>query len=160
MKLLKVRIVRGKADENAMVYPAAYNAQQVDREGIYAIGLPVQDALSGGIGLGDNEEWCLIALNDVVATEYARDPEMEIVTEAQANTRLAAWRADRLARGAHGERPERITDQGALDVARERREAGLTATAADTAALDPDDPALGINNAPRTVPQRVTSQLA
>ena len=160
MKLVKVRIRRGGAGEDMMLYPALYNAQEVDREGVYSVGLPVQDGLSGGIGLGDAEEWCLIALNDAVADEYARDPDMEIVTEAQANVLLAEWRADRLARGAHGERPERITDQSALDVARERREAGLTATAADTAALDPDDPVLGINNGPRTVPLRVKSRLA
>ncbi len=160
MKLLKVRIVRGKADENAMVYPAAYDAQQVDREGVYSVGLPVQDGLSGGIGLGDAEEWCLIALNDAVADQYALDPDMEIVSLAQANTLLADWRTDRLARGAHGERAERITDQQALDLARTRKEAGLATTLADTAALDPDDPALGINKGPRTVPLRVTSQLA
>ncbi len=159
MKLLKVRIVRGKADESSMVYPAAYDAQQVDREGVYAVGLPAQDGLSGGIGLGDTEEWCLIALNDNVADEYALDTDMEIVTLTQANALLADWRADRLARGAHGERAERITDQQALDLARMRKEAGLPATLADDAALDPDDPALGINNGPRTVPLRVTSQL-
>ncbi len=142
-----------------MVYPAAYDAQQVDREGVYAAGLPVQDGLSGGIGLGDAEEWCLIALNDTVADEYALDPDMEIVSLTQANALLADWRTDRLGRGAHGERAERITDQQVLDLARTRKEAGLPTTLADSAALDPDDPVLGINNGPRTVPLRVTSQL-
>ena len=159
MKLLKVRIRRGALGENAMIYPAGYNAQQVDREGIYAIGLPVQDALSGGIGLGDAEEWCLIALSNSVAADYASDPDMEVVTEAQANTLLADWRTDRLARGAHGERAERITDQPRLDLIREKRDGGGPSSQQDRDALDPANAELGINSGPRTVPQTLSARL-
>lgn len=159
MKLLKIRIRRGAVGEDAMIYPAAYDAQQVSREGVYAIGLPVQDALSGGIGLGDIEEWCLIALNDNVADVYALDPDMDIVTQAQADTLLAEWRTDRLARGAHGEQLVRITDQARLNVIRERRDAGLALSVEDDAALDPENSELGINSGSRTVPLRVSAQL-
>lgn len=156
MKILKVRIRRGAVGQPMMLYPAGYNAQQVDREGIYALGLPVQDALSGGIGLGDPEEWCLISLNNDVADQYALDPDMEVVTEAEANALLTDWRAVRLSRGAPGERGERITDQGALDLIKAKRDAnpGYIPSAKERDAMDPGHGELGISRLPRTVPQR------
>ncbi len=160
MKILKIRIRRGDVGENMMIYPVGYSAEQVDREGVYAVGLPVQDALSGGIGLGDAQEWGLIAMNDAVAAQYDADPDMEIVTETEANTLLADWRADRLTRGAHGEQEERITNQGTLDLIREKRDARISLSAREMAALDPDNDELGINSGPRKVPLRVTARLA
>ena len=92
MKAVKVRIRRGGLGENQMVYPTRYNAQEVDRNGLGPLSVNRAGAYSGHIGKGGKEEWCIIALDDALAMEYAQSPDMEIVTEKQADALMEAWR--------------------------------------------------------------------
>ncbi|RLG36308.1 MAG: hypothetical protein DRN91_08290, partial [Candidatus Alkanophagales archaeon] len=93
LKIVKVRIRRGGAGEDMMVYPDRYNAQEVDRCGIGPLNLQRgAGAYSGHIGLGGDEEWCLIALPPDLAAEYAKDPDMEIITADEADALMDEWR--------------------------------------------------------------------
>ena len=92
MKTVKVRIRRGGPGENQMVYPPRYNAQEVDRNGVGPLGVNRTGAYSGHIGKGGKEEWCIIALDDALAVEYAQSADMEIVTAVEADALMEEWR--------------------------------------------------------------------
>lgn len=95
MRLIKVRIRRGDhtQGEDQMVYPARYNAVEVDRMGMYATAINHAGAsLSGHIGRGEEEEYCVIALPDNLALEYASDPDMAIIDEAEADKLMNEWK--------------------------------------------------------------------
>ena len=144
-KIVRVRIHRGSVGQNQMVYPARYNAFEVDREGIGPSNVMLGGGgYSGHIGLGASEEWCLIVLPSALADEYALDPDMDIVTPAQADVLLETWRVLK------GEPDEVVRDPDRLTTIAVKQQAGLRLSAYDLKALDPDDETPGINR--RLVP--------
>ncbi len=94
MQAVKVRIRRGRVGENQMVYPTRYNAQEVDRDGFGPLSVNHTGAYSGHIGRGGVEEWCIIILSDSLATEYAKDIDMDIVLPSEADALMEQWRID------------------------------------------------------------------
>lgn len=95
MRLVKVRIRRGDfaKGEDQMVYPKRYHPIEVDRMGMYATAInPAGISLSGDIGRGDAEEYCVIALPDDLAEEYAADPDMAIIDETEADKLMTSWK--------------------------------------------------------------------
>ena len=144
-KIVKVRVHRGSVGQNQMVYPARYNAFEVDREGIGPSSvMPGGGAYSGHIGLGASEEWCLIVLPNALADEYVQDPDMEVIASAQADLLMDEWRRLK------GEPDEVISDVNRLGAIAAKRGAGLRLSADDLKALDPDDDTPGVNR--RLVP--------
>ncbi len=140
IKIVKVRIRKGKTGEDMMVYPARYNAQEVDREGVGPLNMMrMAGSYSGHIGYGGDEEWCLIALPPKLAAEYAKDPDMEIITPPKADELMEEWRLDK------GEPEEVVLDPDRIDAIRAKQAANLPLTDDDLKALDPNDPTPGIN---------------
>lgn len=95
MRLIKVRIKKGDftKGEDQMIYPARYNPVEVDRMGMYATAInPAGASLSGNIGRGEEEEFCIIALPDNLAEEYAADPDMAIIDETEADNLMNDWK--------------------------------------------------------------------
>lgn len=144
-KIVKVRIRRGGPGENMMVYPARYDAQEVDRMGIGPGGFLGMSSYSGHIGRGGTEEWCMIALPPYLAYEYARDADMDIVTPDDADGLLEVWRKLK------GEPEETVRDPNRLIAIRAKQEAGIKLSREDMRALDPDDPVPGINKTIRKI---------
>jgi len=98
-------------------------------------------AYSGHIGLGGNEEWCLIVLPSALADEYALDPDMEIVSVHQANALMEKWRIMR------GDPEIVISNPERLQNIQLKKQLGLPLSDEDQKALDPDDPTPGVNRA-------------
>lgn len=137
MKYVKVRITRGGVGEHRMVYPARYDSREVARS--MAGGLEY----SGGIRRGDDEEWMLVLLDDALAAEYAKDPDMEIVSDTEADALWEQWRA------ARGEPVERVTDPNRMLAIVAKVQAGIELSAEDQAALDPESDVPGVNRTPK-----------
>lgn len=138
LRIVKVRIRRGKPGENLMVYPERYDAQEVDRVGIGPGGFLGNLAYSGHIGRGGSEEWCLIALPPYLAREYAQSTDMEIVDTEAANVSLEEWRILK------GLPEETVSDPNRIMAIRAKQEASLELSAEDLRALDPEDPMPGV----------------
>lgn len=145
MKIVKVRIRRGGVGQSQMVYPSRYRAEEVDRNGLGPLNVNQAGAYSGHIGRGGSEEWCIIVLDDDLANEYALDPNMEIVTPAQADALMEQWRID------NGESEEVVLDPNRINAIVAKQNAGIALTAEDTAALDVNDPIRGINKRLRSM---------
>ena len=145
MKCIKVLIKRGKVGEEMMVYPNLYNAEEVDRNGIGPLGVNRSGAYSGHIGNGGSEEWCIIILDDALATTYAADPDMEIVTDIQADALMEQWRVEK------NESENVITDFDLITYVQKKQDMGTALDPDDLRALDPDDPMRGINKRLRKV---------
>ena len=139
MKAVKVRIRRGGPTENMMVYPARYNAQEVDRNGIGPLNVNQSGAYSGHIGNGGGEEWCIILLDDALADAYALDPDMELVLAADADTLMEQWRVEK------DEPEEVVRDPTRVADIRAKEAAGTALSSEDRRALDPNDAMPGIN---------------
>lgn len=135
MKHVKVRIQRGSAGQNQMVYPARYDSREVGRS--KAGGLEY----SGGIRNGGDEEWMLVLLDDALAAEYAKDPDMEIVSDTQADALSEDWRVLR------GEPVERVTDANRMLAIIAKTSAGVALSAEDLASLDPNSDVPGVSRA-------------
>lgn len=140
MKVLKVRIRRGGKGEPMMVYPARYDAEEVDRSGLGPCNVNGTLAYSGHIGKGKSKEWCYITLEDKLADEYALDPDMEIVTAAAADADMEAWRV------ANGLPAERI-DTTRIQAIAVKQAAGIELSQTDLDALDPTKSEPGITPA-------------
>jgi len=138
MKYVIVTMRRGSTGEDAMVYPTAYKAWEVDQNKRGPI------VYEGAFSLGEATEECMIYLNDAVADKYALDPDMRIVTEAQADAWLTANRE--LARLP----TEIVTDANRLTVIKIKLDAGIELSDEDYLALDPDEPMQGINRRKKT----------
>jgi len=142
MKLIvKVRIHRGDQTkgENMMMYPARYNAQEIDSYGVGPLNvMSGAAAYSGGIGRGESEEYCLIMLPTEKAREYAQAPEMEIITPSQADALMEQWRID------NDEPEEVVNDPDRISAIRAKQAAGIAISDEDRRALDPDDNMRGI----------------
>ena len=152
MRLLKVLIKRGDIgkDEDMMVYPARYNAVEVDRMGHYATAInPANVSLSGEIGRGGIEEYCIIALPDTLAVEYAQDPDMAIIDSTEADTLMESWRL------ANGAPEETIKEPARITAIRAKLDAGLSLSQSDLDALDPEKSEGGINKTRRPVAERI-----
>ena len=152
MRLVKVRIRRGdpKKGEDMMVYPEAYNPQEVDRYGRYATGInPAQVSLSGEIGRGGEEEFCVISLPDEMAETYAQDPDMAIIDEAEADNLMESWRI------ANGAPEESVVDPTRITAIRAKQEAGIPLSQADVDALDPAKSERGINKTRKPVAESI-----
>jgi hypothetical protein len=133
MKAVKVRIRRGGPGENLMVYPAGYSSDQVSKSGL---GGPL--VYSGHIARGGAEAWCIIVLDDALATAYDADRDMEIITRAEAATLIDQWRVDK------GEPEEVVTDPDRINAIIAKNGAGVALSAEDLKALDPNDATGGI----------------
>ena len=139
-RAVKVRIHRGSLGEDLMVYPARYNAYEVDRNGIGPLSVQrAAGAYSGHIGLGGGEAWCFIILPMALAEEYATDPDMEIVTPEQADADMDEWRRMR------GESNEIVLDSNRVAAIQAKQAAKIHLTQDDHDALNPDSPMRGIN---------------
>jgi len=97
VKVVKVKVRRGGPGEDMMVYPDAahggpYDSNEVDRVGIGPRMSGGMCAYSGDIGKGGDYEYCLIVLPDELAETYAEHPDMEIITESEADALQADWR--------------------------------------------------------------------
>lgn len=143
MKIVKVRIRRGdpRRGENQMLYPARFNAREVSVRGIGHL----PGGYSGHIGLGGNEEYTFVGLDDDLADEYALDPDMEIVDPVDADVELENWRVMR------GEPEERVTDVSRIQAISAKQAAGIALSQEDLDALNPDSDVPGINRRKRAV---------
>lgn len=138
MKVLKVHIRRGRKGEDLMVYPARYKAEEVDRNGLGPCLVNGACAYSGDIGRGKDDEYCIICLRDDLAEEYAKDPDMEIVSPEDADALMEQWRLD-------NGLPETVIDSDRIQAIAAKQAAGLTLTKSDLDALDPTKSEPGIN---------------
>ena len=146
MKLVKVTIRRGQLNENAMMYPLKYNAVEVDRMGMYATTLNKAGvSLSGGLSRAEDHEFCIIALPDTLAVDYATDPDMEIVNEVTADSLMERWRMG------NGTPEDVVTDVARIQAITAKQNAAITLTQEDLDALNPDSPVKGINKSRRPV---------
>lgn len=145
MKAVLVRIVRGKVGQNQLVYPNSYNAEEVERSGLGPCSVNGTGAYSGHIGRGGKEEWCIIALDDELADEYAKDADMEIITPDTADALMEEWRVD------NNESTEVISNPERIQAIRAKQLAGLKLSDSDKRALDPDDPEPGVNKRLRSM---------
>ncbi len=145
MKLLRVRITRGGTGDPAMRYPARYNAQEVDRNGMYATAIAGTTALSGGLSRGEDVEFCVIALRDELADEYALDPDMELITPEMADQLIEQWRVLR------GDSEEVVDSPSRIQAIAVKQQAGLPLTDEDRAALDPASAVPGVRRRVRPV---------
>jgi len=146
MKVVKVKIRRGGPGEDMMVYPDAahggpYDPYEVDRVGIGPRMSGGMCGYSGDIGKGGDHEYCLIVLPDELAETYAAHPDMEIVTESEADALMADWRVNQ------GMPEERLdeTAKAKADVYAAKLNAGLSLSqeeADDFAALKVTKPTL------------------
>ena len=148
-RIVKVRIRRGGLGENMMVYPGRYNAQEVDRRGIGPLNVMGAMAYSGHIGMGGEEEWCLIALPESLAQDYAKSLDMEIVAPEVADGLMETWRV------MQGRPLEVVSDPNRLLAINTKLAAGLELSEEDRRALDPDDPTPGITKRLRPIRQVV-----
>lgn len=138
MKYLKVTMSRGGPGEAAMLYPSPYDPQEVDRNKQGPI------VYEGAFQYGEAEEECLIYLNDSVADAYATSPDMDTISEAEADAWLAANRL--LAKIPE----ERVSDADRISAIKLKHDLGEALTDEDYRALDPDDPIPGITRRKKT----------
>src|SRR5660397_248594 len=89
MKALKVTVRRGQRGEHQRMYPDRYDPEEVDREGMGVLGY------SQSIEIGEPSGFCLIALDDATADDYAKDVDMEIIPVADADALLDTWAAEK-----------------------------------------------------------------
>ncbi len=138
MKVLRVRIRRGGAGENMMLYPNLFRSVDIMGTG------PIY--YSGHIARGGTEAWCIcIVLDDAVAAQYAQDPDMDIITAAQADTFMEEWRILK------GEPEETVNDPNRLTAILAKQGAGIALSDEDLKALDVNDPTPGINKTLKSV---------
>jgi len=152
MRLVKVRIRAGDVakGEDQMVYPDRYNAAEVDRYGMYASQLnPATVSLSGDIGRGGSEEFCIIALPDALAEEYADDPEIMIVDSTEADTLMEQWRVN------NGAPEESTTSSSRLEAIRAKMDAGVELSQEDTDALDINKPTPGVGKTRQPIAEKM-----
>lgn len=153
-KLIKVTIRRGELGEPAMKYPSRYNAVEVDRFGYYSTKLNNAGvSLSGGLGRGESTEFCIIALPDTLADDYATDPHMEIVDEATADTLMEQWRLD------NGVPEDQVTDIHRIQAITVKQNANIPLTQEDLDSLDTTKAVRGINKSRKPVREVLGSKL-
>ena len=145
MKIVKVKIRRGGVGEDMMTYPSPYNAQEVDRSGIGPCGINGTGAYSGGIGRGQDHEFCLILLEDDVASKYLESSDMEEITAHEADVLMEQWRID------NDESEEVVRDPARIQAVAVKQAAGFDLTQEDLDAIDPTKSTPGINKRLRSM---------
>lgn len=152
MKLVLVRIRRGDPSkgEPQMVYPARFNAQEVHARGVGHVGGVY--GYSGHMALGADEEWTIIGVDDALADEYDADPDMMVISEAEADAYFEEWRV-------LNNRPSvLVRDPERLRMVALKRDMGMELTPEDLAALDPESQVPGVNRIPK--PSEVVAKAA
>lgn len=152
MRLVKVRIRAGDTSigDDQLVYPTRYDAKEVDRYGFYATKLNVAAvSMSGDIGRGGDEEYCVIALPDALAEEYADDPNMMLIDSIEADTLMESWRVK------NGAPKEVVTDSARIDLIRAKRDNQITLTQEDLDALDVNKDTPGVNSSRTPIKNKV-----
>jgi len=153
MKIVKVKVRRGSTNEDQMVYPSRYNAAEVDRKGFGPTMLYGVGGYSGGIGRGEDYEFCLIQLEDALADEYATDNDMEIIDPADADILLEQWRTD------NGESEYIVDDSSMVEAAKAMQAAGITLPEEIAKAIDPeDDTVAGIRKRIRPIAKKMSEK--
>jgi len=138
MQMVRVTIRRGPPGKG-MVYPARYNAQEIETYGIGPGRLGGHGAYSGHLADGGEVEWCYIALPDELANAYAADPDMEIVDVDEADAEMDEWN---VRKGA----PEYvITDPERVRFIMDKKKLGMPTTAEEEAAIDHNSEVRGVN---------------
>src|SRR5664279_465209 len=137
MKTLKVTVRRGQKGEHQRMYPDRYDPEEVDREGMGVLGY------SQSIEIGEASGFCLIALDDATAEDYAKDVDMEIIPVADADALLDAWATEK---GISTTKRDadvlaEITARNTIAMAEKQ---GVVIPQADKDALDPTNPAAGV----------------
>lgn len=151
MRTILVTIKRGDPGkgENQLVYPARYDAVEVDRFGMSAPTLNQAGvSMSGEVGKGGDVEHCVIILPDALAEEYASDPDMRIITSGEADAFMEDCRIK------NGIPEEIVTDPIRITAIRAKQEAGLPLSAGDVAALNPESPERGLGKSRRPVSEK------
>jgi len=140
MKYLKIRIMRGdpKKGEHQMLYPAIYDAQEVEQVKIGSIMYPDE------IDKGAEEEDCVICFSDdIIADDYISLGEGNIVelSEAAVDTFMATrWERRKDAE-------EQVTDPDKILAILTKKSLNKPQTNEDKDAIDPDKRTPGINRA-------------
>lgn len=138
MKYLKIHIRRGDINkrESQMVYPAIYNAKEVQHAMIGGILYPRE------IGLGAPYEDCIICISDnEMADMYIEKSKGDIVEQTEEEVDL--FMSTRWEHRKEGE--ERVTDQYRLLAIQVKLDNNQQLTKEDQDALDPDKRIPGIN---------------
>ena len=137
MKTLKVTVRRGQRGEHQRMYPDRYDPEEVDREGMGVLGY------SQSIEIGEASGFCLIALDDAMADEYALDPDMQIIPVADADTLLDAWATEKGQTTTRRD-PEVLAEITARNTLAMAEKQSVVVSQADKDALDPTNPAAGV----------------
>ncbi len=143
MKMVKVKIRRGGAGENQMVYPARYRAQEVDRAGTGPL------AYSGAIGRGGGHEYCIVGLENGLADVYARDVNMEIISADETDRLMEQWRKD------NGLPEEYVSDPNRIQAILAKKAMGIEFSEEDRKAMDPNDDCPGLSKRVCNIRKRV-----
>ena len=137
-KIVKVKIVR-KPGTSKMQYPATFKAKEVAELGIVPSALS-RIGYSGGLSRGEGAGYCLIVLPNILADEYALDPDMETITVTAADILLEQWRQDK-------HLPEEtVTNPNRIAAIQAKLDASIALSQDDLDALDPDSRVPGIEN--------------
>jgi hypothetical protein len=140
MKYLKIKIKRGdpRKGENQMMYPACYDAMEVELVKIGPILYPDE------IGRGATEEDCVICFGDnKIAAEYVRDGGSDIVelTEAAVDSYMSTrWERRKDAE-------EQVTDEPRILSILTKKTLNMPLSTEDLDAINPDKRTPGVNRA-------------
>ena len=146
MKIVKVTIKKGGVGDSMMKYPARYDAQEVDREGLGPAAVnQVGISYSGAMNRGNSESHCIIMLPNALADEYSTDPDMAMITDAQADIFMEDNRV------ANGIPEESVNDINRLTAITAKQGASIDLTAEDIKALDVNDRTPGIVKSRKTM---------
>ena len=135
-KVVKVRITRGAG--GGMKYPKRFKAYEIAGQ---------------GLSRGEGEGHCLVILPDGMADEYSLDPDMEVVTTAEADALLEEWRV------AKGQPAEVVTDANRVALVTAKCLAKVPLTQEDLDALDPSTDVPGVERRPKPLKSRYPSIL-
>jgi len=142
MKLILVTLTLQNIPGRRMKYPSIYNASEVET---YKKGPIIYE---GAFSRGESTEECLLYLEDTIADKYTGDAEGLCAekTEAEADSWLAVNIQE-------SHKPtEIVTDQARLIAITAKAQAGITLSANDLAALDPENTEIhGIDKRKTTV---------
>lgn len=133
MKYVLITTRLGAVNENQIQYPGVYDAVEIDRVRLGPL------IYKGRHDEGDATGEVLTSMKDEAATKYAKDPDVRIITEAEATMWLQT--NPNMA----GDPEERVTDSDRLMAIQTKIAAGIPLSTEDSDALDPDKPVRGIN---------------
>jgi len=124
------------------MYPDRYDPEEVDREGMGVLGY------SQSIEIGEASGFCLIALDDATADDYAKDVDMQIIPVADADTLLDAWATEKGISTTKRDADVLAEITARLTMAMAEKQ-GVVVPQEDKDALDPAKPAAGVTGRKR-----------